>query len=138
MNMKENPANNLIQLNWNDDIRNESEDTYRNERTRGSRMRAFLAGWQDFLNNGSGYSGTPQPVTWDLLGMWCGEKYSNVQMEFRRGIYILYLRDYLDSPNCADWNDEDKENAIQVAVSEALRLHLARDSELNNERFYNL
>jgi hypothetical protein len=99
-------------------------------------MRAFLAGWQDFLENGTSLNGVPQMVTWDLLGMWCGEKYGNIHMELRRSLYILFLQDYLNTQRFADWTDEQKGGAILDATSEALRLHFQYDGERNKERIY--
>lgn len=138
MNMTEAPSTNKIQLDWNNDNRNEKEKKYDNSKIKESRMRAFLAGWQDFLEHKTSLDGTPQPVTWDLLGMWCGEKYGPIHMELRRGLYILFLQDYLNSPRCSHWTKEKKENAILIGVAEALRLHFEHDGERNQERIYGI
>lgn len=136
MNMKEAPSTNKIQLDWNNDDRHKQESKYIDLPSKEARMRAFLAGWQDFLKHKTSLHGTPQPITWDLLGMWCGEKYGSIHMELRRGLYILFLKDYLKSPKCADWTDDEKNEAILVAVNEALRLHFEYDDERNQRRIY--
>lgn len=133
MHMKQAPPKNKIQLDWQNDGRNKQEKKYDNSNINESRMRAFLAGWQDYLEHGTSSGGNPQAVTWDLLGMWCGEKYGEIHMELRRGLYILFLSDYLSA---ADWNESDKKKAILVSVSEATRLHFKYDGKRNQERIY--
>lgn len=117
-----------IILNWDDDGReSEPDGVYHEARSKQSRMRAFLAGWEDFLRNGTSANSQPQQVTWDFLGMWCGEKYGNVPMEFRRGLYILHLQWFLSSPACDKWTEKQRNSAILLAASEAIRLHFDRD-----------
>jgi len=136
MNLREAPSTNKIQLDWSKDWRNEEEKEYDNSNIHKSRMRAFLAGWQRYLKHKTYLDGTPQPVTWALLGMWCGEKYGNIHMELRRGLYILFLQDYLNSPKCADWTKAEKEDAILIGATEAVRLHYKYDSKHNRKRIY--
>ncbi len=106
----------MIEINWSNDERSTDVNKYLvdpysdNE----SRRKAFLGGWNRFLNNES--SGSLDGVRWVGLGMWCASILGDIPEDQRKDIYRILLSQYVGSDRVEHWKTEDRERVLQLVA----------------------
>lgn len=103
----------MIEVKWLNDGRSSKPDDYLipwNDDK--SRQKAFLSGWQLFLNEGSYKKNV---LHWFTVGAYFASVLGDLPRPERRMIYYASLAEYLKSQKCSHWSDEQRYEALQLA-----------------------
>lgn len=105
----------MIDIAWLNDERSDDPEEYLIDwNDKKSRMRAFLAGWGQFLTGDYSYSQISE-LTWHAVGAYYASVLGDIEVAKRRWIYYAALAEYIKSDRCFHWTDEQRQKALRRA-----------------------
>lgn len=74
-----------------------------------ARMRAFIGSWKD-VSKSKGNN------TWSHIGVYCRDSFvRSLKKQERRLVFLGLLIAYINGDRCAQWTDEEREEALRIA-----------------------
>ena len=105
----------ITNIDWAKDSRSNSTDYYLSApETTNNKFQTFRRGWQAQLTSNVEPAKT---ITWNALGQCYASILGDATISIQIQIYLLLLKQFVHSPRCKNWTDDECTAAIATFVN---------------------